>query len=51
MNAYDRVQAARAKGRQTATDYIKNIFDDFIELHGDRRFGDDHAIVGGIGAP
>ena len=48
MNAYDRVQAARAKGRQTATDYIKNIFDDFIELHGDRRFGDDHAIVGGI---
>lgn len=50
MNAYDRVQAARAKGRQTANDYIKNIFDDFIEMHGDRRYGDDHAIVAGIGS-
>ncbi|MGB4141325.1 MAG: acetyl-CoA carboxylase carboxyltransferase subunit alpha, partial [Limnochordia bacterium] len=29
-------------------DYIKLVFDDFFELHGDRRFGDDHAIVGGI---
>ena len=50
MNAYDRVQAARAKGRQTASDYIKNVFDDFIEMHGDRRYGDDHAIVAGIGS-
>ncbi len=49
MGAYDRVQAARAKGRPTAMDYIENIFTDFQELHGDRRFGDDGAIVGGIG--
>lgn len=49
MGAYDRVQAARAKGRPTAVDYINNIFTDFFELHGDRRFGDDGAIIGGIG--
>ncbi len=48
MNAYDRVQAARAKGRQTALDYIRNIFTDFTEMHGDRRFADDHAVVAGI---
>ena len=36
MNAFDRVQAARAKGRQTAMDYIKNLFTDFVEMHGDR---------------
>lgn len=48
MNAYDRVQAARAKGRQTAMDYINSIFTDFVELHGDRRYGDDQAIVTGI---
>ena len=55
MNAFDRVQAARAKGRQTAMDYIKNLFTDFVEMHGDRRYGDDRAIVAGIalldGAP
>ncbi len=49
MGAYDKVQAARAKGRPTAMNYIENIFTDFQELHGDRRFGDDGAIVGGIG--
>ena len=49
MGAYDRVQAARAKGRPTSIDYINNIFTDFQELHGDRRFGDDGAIIGGIG--
>ncbi len=48
MGAYDKVLAARAKGRPTATDYINNIFTDFQELHGDRRFGDDGAIIGGI---
>ena len=48
MNAYDRVQAARAKGRQTALDYIRNIFTEFTEMHGDRRFADDHAVVAGI---
>ncbi len=47
--AYERVQAARAKGRPTSVDYINNIFTNFQELHGDRRFGDDGAIVAGIG--
>jgi acetyl-CoA carboxylase carboxyl transferase subunit alpha len=48
MDAYSRVQAARAKGRQTSMDYIRALFTDFIELHGDRRFSDDRAIVAGI---
>lgn len=46
--AYERVQAARGKNRPTGLTYIQNIFPDFIELHGDRRFGDDKAIVGGL---
>lgn len=49
MEAYEIVQAARAKDRPTAIQYINNIFTDFQELHGDRRFGDDGAIIGGIG--
>ena len=49
MNAYERVCAARAKGRPTARSYIEALFTDFIELHGDRRFADDPAVVGGIG--
>ena len=48
MDAYSRVQAARAKGRQTSLDYIQALFTDFVELHGDRRFADDRAIVAGI---
>ena len=48
MSAYDKVMLARSKGRPTGASYIENIFDSFIELHGDRRFGDDPAIVGGI---
>lgn len=48
MTAYDRVCAARAKGRPTAMDYISHIFTDFTELHGDRRFGDDRAVVAGL---
>ncbi len=48
MSAYDKVMLARSKGRPTGTSYIENIFESFIELHGDRRFGDDPAIVGGI---
>ena len=47
MEAFERVQAARAKGRPTGTDFINHIFEDFIEMHGDRRFGDDKAIVAG----
>lgn len=46
--AWDTVQISRAAGRLVATDYIEEIFDDFIELHGDRYFSDDGAIVGGI---
>ncbi|MDO5602688.1 MAG: acetyl-CoA carboxylase carboxyltransferase subunit alpha [Oscillospiraceae bacterium] len=47
--AYRILQAARAKDRPTARQYISHIFTGFIELHGDRRFGDDAAIVGGVG--
>ena len=46
--AMDKVLAARAKGRPTGLQYIRGLFPDFIELHGDRRYGDDGAIVGGI---
>ena len=46
--AYGRVKLARDSKRLTGLDYIKNIFKDFIEFHGDRRFADDTAIVGGI---
>lgn len=45
---YDRVKLARDSQRPTGLDYIRNVFKNFIELHGDRRFADDHAIVGGI---
>ena len=49
MSAIDKVNAARANNRPTSIDYITKIFgDSFIELHGDRKFGDDKAIVGGI---
>lgn len=48
MTAFEKVQAARAKGRPTGLEYIHHIFTDFIELKGDRRFGDDAAIVTGI---
>ena len=48
MGAYDRVLAARAKGRPTSVDYINHIFTDFTEMHGDRRFGDDKAVVAGV---
>ena len=48
MEAYERLAAARAKGRPSGLCYIQNIFTDFMELHGDRRFGDDKAVVTGI---
>ena len=48
MSAYDKVLLARAKGRATGLSYIDHICEDFVELHGDRRFADDPAIVGGI---
>ena len=45
---YDRVKLARSGGRPTGLDYIQQIFQGFIELHGDRRYADDPAIVGGV---
>jgi acetyl-CoA carboxylase carboxyl transferase subunit alpha len=48
MKAIEYVYAARAKGRSTGLDFINNVFTDFIELHGDRRFADDKAIIGGL---
>ena len=48
MGAYEKVLLARAKDRPTGLSYIENIFQDFIEFHGDRRFADDPAIVGGL---
>lgn len=47
-NAYNHVKKARENGRPTGRDYIQHIFENFIELHGDRRFADDKAIIGGI---
>lgn len=48
LTPWDRVQIARHPNRPTSLDYIGHLFTDFIELHGDRYFGDDEAIVGGI---
>ena len=47
-SAWDMVQLSRDSHRPTALDYIHAIFDGFMEFHGDRYFGDDGAIVGGI---
>ncbi|ERL10466.1 acetyl-CoA carboxylase, carboxyl transferase, alpha subunit domain protein, partial [Streptococcus pyogenes GA06023] len=41
------LKEARDQGRLTTLDYANLIFDDFMELHGDRHFSDDGAIVGG----
>lgn len=48
-SAWKKVQAARDKNRLSTLDYIGGMVDDFIELHGDRLYADDAAIVGGIG--
>ncbi len=49
LKPWDRVQIARLPERPTTLDYIPYIFDSFIELHGDRSFRDDPAMIGGIG--
>ena len=49
MNIAKIVRKAREQTRLTALDFATGIFDDFIELHGDRSFRDDGAIIGGIG--
>ncbi len=48
LTRWQTAQVARHSNRPFTMDYIKLIFSDFIELHGDRCFGDDHAIVGGL---
>ena len=48
LSAWERVELSRASSRPTSLDYIHAIFPDFLELHGDRAFRDDGAIVGGI---
>ncbi|HEV3310972.1 MAG TPA: acetyl-CoA carboxylase carboxyltransferase subunit alpha [Chloroflexota bacterium] len=47
LNPWETVQVARHHDRPYTLDFVKLIFSDFIELHGDRRFGDDRAILGG----
>jgi acetyl-CoA carboxylase carboxyl transferase subunit alpha len=46
--SWERVQLARHPKRPHALDYIQRLFPEFHELHGDRRYGDDQAIVGGM---
>ena len=48
-SAYETVRLARSNRRPTGLDFIRGLFTDFFELHGDRRFGDDAAVVGGLG--
>jgi acetyl-CoA carboxylase carboxyl transferase subunit alpha len=49
LTRWQRVQLARHAERPYTLDYIEKLSKDFIELHGDRAFGDDHAMVGGFG--
>ena len=48
LSAWEKVKAARKVDRLASVDYIEQIFDEFMELHGDRQFRDDPAIVGGV---
>lgn len=49
LTAWDRVLLARHTKRPHTQDYINALFEDFIEMHGDRTYEDDRAIIGGIG--
>ena len=49
LNRWQRVQLARHPQRPYSLDYINDIVDEFFEIHGDRLFGDDHAVVTGFG--
>jgi acetyl-CoA carboxylase carboxyl transferase subunit alpha len=49
LGAWERTLVARAETRPYTLDYIRYFVEDWVELHGDRRFGDDKAIVGGLG--
>ncbi len=46
--AWERLQIVHTKGRPTVRDYIPLIFTDFYEMHGDRLYGDDKAVIGGV---
>ena len=48
QSAYETVRIARGNKRPTGSEVIRGVFTDFFELHGDRCFGDDGAIVGGV---
>ena len=48
LSAWERVQLSRKMDRPSGSDYIEALFDDFTEFHGDRTYGDDKAIIGGI---
>lgn len=48
LTPWQRVQVARHPSRPTTLDYVDRLFTDFVEIHGDRRFADDHAIVCGL---
>ena len=48
-SAFERLQLIRHKDRPNLKDYIPLLFDEFYEMHGDRLYGDDRAILGGIG--
>ena len=49
LTAYQKVQLARHPQRPYFLDYVQHLCPDFIEIHGDRKFGDDAAIAGGFG--
>jgi acetyl-CoA carboxylase carboxyl transferase subunit alpha len=48
LTPWERVQLSRHPSRPNARDYIDSLFPDFMELHGDRTFGDDQALIGGL---
>jgi acetyl-CoA carboxylase carboxyl transferase subunit alpha len=48
LSAWDRVKLARHPGRPHALDYVNGLMTDWVELHGDRAFGDDNALLGGL---
>ena len=48
LTSWDRVMLSRMQDRPVGADYIENLFTDFMEFHGDRLFGDDPAIIGGV---
>ncbi len=47
LSRWERVQLARVQGRPTGLDYVERAFENFVELAGDRAFGDDQALIGG----